>query len=184
MSKIFRAAHCLPVSSACVEQSFSSLKLIRSNLRTRLSETTVEALVLIHENFSSKTAKISDEMIQEYAKIKAKIIARKSSKAPHINVQLNKQTGVDVEDSTSQNTIENETKRSDKKRRYSEEGKTEVEPITQQIKFTKEIEEDNESSDCWEEYQDDISNVDKECSQEENYFEDLESEENSYLSSD
>jgi len=52
LSKIFRIAHLLPTSTSGIEQVFSSLKLVKSNLRNRLNENSVQSLILILQKFN------------------------------------------------------------------------------------------------------------------------------------
>ena len=78
LSRIFRIAHSLPTSSACIEQSFSSLKLIKNNLRNQMNEKALESLILIQQEFRNGDITISDEMIQSYEEEKQSLRVRKS----------------------------------------------------------------------------------------------------------
>ena len=55
LSKIFRTVHAFARSSANVEQCFSILKLLKSNIRNSLKEETLESLVYMK---SSKMANL------------------------------------------------------------------------------------------------------------------------------
>lgn len=49
LGSIIKSAHVIPVSSAGIEQSFSSFKYIKTDIRNRLSSETFEALILINQ---------------------------------------------------------------------------------------------------------------------------------------
>ena len=49
ITQIARAAQTLPTTSAVVEQSFSQLKLVKKPARNRLSEETVQGLLIVKE---------------------------------------------------------------------------------------------------------------------------------------
>jgi len=84
LSAIFLAAHSLPTSSAPVEQAFSSLKLIKSNLRNRLQENTLQSLMMISEKFKSNSHEnritVSNEMIEYFNRAQQDLCFRKSKK--------------------------------------------------------------------------------------------------------
>lgn len=84
LPSIFLAAHSLPTSSAPVEQAFSSLKLIRSNIRNRLQEITLQSLMMISEEYKNNNHQerilISDEMLEYYKQAKEDLRFRKSGK--------------------------------------------------------------------------------------------------------
>ena len=50
--KIIYFAESLPTTSAGVEQSFSLVKLIKSDIRNRLQETTLEGLIFVAQEYS------------------------------------------------------------------------------------------------------------------------------------
>jgi len=77
LSKIFQMAHALPTSSAPVEQSFSCLKLVMSDLRSRLNEETAQALIMITEEFRNGKFEINDEMLTMFEKNKNELIAER-----------------------------------------------------------------------------------------------------------
>ena len=68
LPRIFQVAHVLPMSSAGIEQSFSTLKLIRNTLRSNLLEETTQALLLIAQEFEMPN--VSDEVIELYNSFK------------------------------------------------------------------------------------------------------------------
>ena len=84
LSVIFLAAHSLPTSSAPVEQTFSSLKLIKSNLRNRLQENILQSLMMISEEFKSNNHEnriiVSNEMIEYFNRAHQDLCFRKSKK--------------------------------------------------------------------------------------------------------
>ena len=51
--RLVRFAESLPTSSATIEQSFSNIKLIKTDLRNRLGELSLEGLVLVGQEFKS-----------------------------------------------------------------------------------------------------------------------------------
>ena len=79
LSKIFKVAHCLPISSSCIEQTFSSLKLIKSNIRSNSQESTTQSLLLIIQKYQNKLIVIDDDMVEEYEAIKSALNVRKSN---------------------------------------------------------------------------------------------------------
>jgi len=69
LSKILQTAHALPTSSACIEQSFSSLKLVKKAIRSNLHERTTQSLMLIAQEFLDKPIIITDKLLnKEYIK--------------------------------------------------------------------------------------------------------------------
>ena len=67
LSEIFKLAHVLPVSSAGVEQSFSTLKMLKTSLRSQLKESTVESLMLIQQDYDPmKSFEISPRLLEIY----------------------------------------------------------------------------------------------------------------------
>jgi len=78
LSKVFRIAHSLPTSSSGIEQVFSSLKLVKSNLRNRLNENTVQSLILILQKFNDEEIIISDKMVENYKHVRDALNVRKS----------------------------------------------------------------------------------------------------------
>lgn len=70
LPRLFEVAHALPTSSAGIEQSFSLVKLVRSNLRNNLKEETTQALLLIAQEFK-EGYEVTDELISLYYEWKA-----------------------------------------------------------------------------------------------------------------
>jgi len=79
LSKIFRTVHAFAPSSANVEQCFSILKLLKSNIRNSLKEETLESLVLIHEEFKDgKSIETPDRLITLFDVMKKNLNETKS----------------------------------------------------------------------------------------------------------
>ena len=89
LPKIARFAESLPTSSATVEQSFSIIKLIKTDKRNRLKELSLEGLVLIGQEFRLKNPEniINERIIELSSQVidnfmsKKKIITKKTSEA-------------------------------------------------------------------------------------------------------
>ena len=54
LSKLARLAQTLPTSSAPIEQSFSIIKLLKTDLRNSLTEESLEGLIFVGEEFRDK----------------------------------------------------------------------------------------------------------------------------------
>ena len=80
LSSIFRVAHSLPTSSACIEQSFSYLKLFKNQQRNSLNEKTLESLMLLKER-SEDDILISDQLVEMYIKMRDEANKRKDGKS-------------------------------------------------------------------------------------------------------
>ena len=74
---IFKFAQSLPCSSANVEQTFSRIKHIKSYARNKLSTDSLEALLLITEEFRKKEIIITEKMVETYKKLRDTIKERK-----------------------------------------------------------------------------------------------------------
>jgi len=93
LDKLFLTAHALPTSSAGVEQSFSYIKLIKSAIRNRLHEDTLQSLVMISEEHRDKNIVISDEVIELLEEEKERLNKRKNpEKEELIHILLGKET--------------------------------------------------------------------------------------------
>ena len=70
LTMISRAAQTFPTSSANIEQTFSEIKLLKSNLRNQLSDKSLEALLIIRQElrFNPKF-KVSDALVDLYGQI-------------------------------------------------------------------------------------------------------------------
>jgi len=96
-SKIAMAVQSLPTSSAIVEQKFSTMKLVKTNLRNRLSESSLHSCLLIEQEYDQGFT-ITNEVIDTYWKIKEELYQRKNSppkkkvQNPQKNFENNKQT--------------------------------------------------------------------------------------------
>jgi len=78
LNKVFKVAHSLPTSSACLEQTFSCLKLVKNNLRNKLHENTTQSLLLVIQRFKDEEIVISDDMIMNYENMKIILNVRKT----------------------------------------------------------------------------------------------------------
>ena len=96
--RIFEIAHVLPTSSAGVEQSFSTLKLVRNVLRSNLKEETTQGLILIAQEFSDEGFSVTDKMVDLYKTFK-KFQADKAK----IRVILKKKDQVQMIEETKSN---------------------------------------------------------------------------------
>ena len=76
--KFFRLAQTLPTSSSDIEQAFSILKLFKNNQRNRLSEKSLEGLMLIHQEYANKEIVISKRALQLFHEIRNSLNERKS----------------------------------------------------------------------------------------------------------
>jgi len=75
-----RAARALPISSAPIEQSFSIVNLIKTDKKCQLSSESLEALLMVHDHFSKKEIKITEEMLIQFDLVKSELNGRKSLK--------------------------------------------------------------------------------------------------------
>ena len=74
-------AETLPTSSAIIEQSFSVIKLLKTDLRNKLSQHSPEGLVLVGEEYrQKKNIKISDRMMNLYDEVKQEVNMKKLDK--------------------------------------------------------------------------------------------------------
>ena len=71
LPKIMKVAQTLPTSSATIEQSFSVIKLLKTSLRNKLSQSSLEGLVFVGQEFREKNDfTISNEMVELYKDVK------------------------------------------------------------------------------------------------------------------
>jgi len=97
LPEIFKLAHALPTGSASVEQCFSTMKLIKSQIRNRLQEATLEALLLIKEEFrnngKNNRIQVHQEVLNSYEKLKEDINRRKSKEKneDEMQIEINKE---------------------------------------------------------------------------------------------
>ena len=75
---IFKISHALPTSSACIEQSFSTLKFVKNLLRSNLQEETTQSLLIISQEFRHKDIVISRKLLESFGQIKKELNDRKS----------------------------------------------------------------------------------------------------------
>ena len=80
LSKISNFALTLPTSSADIEQAFSVMKLIKTGIRNRLTEGSLESLMLIFQEYQENKGRIriTREMIFQYEAFKTELNERKS----------------------------------------------------------------------------------------------------------
>ena len=77
LPKLAKAAQSLPTSSSDIEQSFSQMKLVKTLLRNSLKNESLEAILLIVQEFNKKKIVISDEFVTLSKLVKDKINERK-----------------------------------------------------------------------------------------------------------
>ena len=81
LPKIMKVAQSLPTSSATIEQSFSIIKLLKTSLRNKLSQSSLEGLIFVGQEFrDKKDFIISDKMVELYNSIKKSFNDQKSGK--------------------------------------------------------------------------------------------------------
>jgi len=80
LPKLVRFAETLPTSSATIEQSFSNVKLLKTQLRNRLSEKSLKGLILVGQEFREKQdIEIGNEVITLYKKVRQEFISGKEN---------------------------------------------------------------------------------------------------------
>lgn len=91
LSKIFRAAQSLPITSSNIERAFSSIKLVKTLLRNQLSEDRLSSIYMIIEEFQEKgKLPIDKTMLDLYETVKESIRI-KNLKRKHTNQELKKE---------------------------------------------------------------------------------------------
>ena len=81
LPKIVRIAESLPTSLATIEQSFSHIKLIKTDLRNRLSELSLEGLILVGQEFkNSNKILITQTMTELFEKVSKEFWKKKVTK--------------------------------------------------------------------------------------------------------
>ena len=118
LSKIFEIAHALPTSSAPVEQTFSCLKLIISDLRSRLNEETAQALIMINEEFRNGDFTISEEMLELFEETKNQMIAEKIQ--VRLKDKIAKSESLNVDIISQKDELNSQTKTKKRKEREEE----------------------------------------------------------------
>ena len=106
LSRIFKIAHSLPISSATVEQTFSTLKWIRNHLRSNLKEKTVESLIMLHQDFEDNDDFLSEEMLIKFNKIQKEVTRRKKKK-DDVHVDLDSKENMDSIPTSIQESLNN-----------------------------------------------------------------------------
>ena len=88
LSKFARLAQTLPTSSAPIEQSFSVIKLLKTDLRNSLTEESLEGLILIGEEFRDRNQLlITEKLLSLYRNTKSSFIEKKHSRINLINIE-------------------------------------------------------------------------------------------------
>ena len=78
LQKLIVVVHSLPTTSASIEQSFSIMKLYKTEKRNRLQESTLESLMLIDDRYKGqKDIIISQSMIESYDEVRKILNERK-----------------------------------------------------------------------------------------------------------
>ena len=109
LSKIVRFVHSFAPSSANVEQSFSVLKLLKSDLRNSLKEKTLESLILLHEEFKNeKPIVISLSLIKKYDSMKKELNINKGRSRASLNFQTIERSQTIPEPTLDQSKLEGE----------------------------------------------------------------------------
>jgi len=80
-SIVVRFAEALPTSSATIEQSFSVIKLVKTDRRNRLQELSLEGLILIGQEFRIKSPEsiINERIIELATPVIKRFIAKKKT---------------------------------------------------------------------------------------------------------
>ena len=82
LAKLARLAETLPTSSATIEQSFSNVKLLKTDIRNRLNEASLEGLFLVGQEFREKNKlTVTPQMITLYRKVHEEFNAGKKIKS-------------------------------------------------------------------------------------------------------
>ena len=104
MPKIVRFAETLPTSSAPLEQSFSIIKLLKTDIRNSLSEESLEGLILIGEEYREKKQVIvTEKLMSYYNEVKTNYYKKKNS------CQTNEDNNMMIEiEAEAQGTLETE----------------------------------------------------------------------------
>ena len=100
LAKIFQVAHSLPTSSACLEQSFSYLKLFKNQQRNSLQEKTLESLMLLKERSDPNSDLVSEDLVELYIKLKKELNDRKSG-----NNSINGDSLINKEKKSDENNV-------------------------------------------------------------------------------
>ena len=98
LKKFFDIAHVLPTSSAGIEQSFSYMKFLKTDLRNRMSEQTLEGLMLVAQEKNS--LKFTPAMFSKYQEIKEELNDRKRKRNSNLKEKEETDQQIDVERQT------------------------------------------------------------------------------------
>ena len=109
ITKVVQTAQALPTTSASIEQAFSILKLFKTDKRNQLCDDSLEALMLINEEFRfNGSINITDQMKKNLVKVKNDLNFRKSSSEKK-NQKAIEETIIDTKNSVKENELEIET---------------------------------------------------------------------------
>ena len=132
LSRIFRIAHSLAPSSANVEQCFSILKLLKSDIRNKINEKTLESLILIREEFKDDTPiVITERLIEIYNEMKKKLNQSKSFSRTTSQEASKYQSKSEVENMPNEEEKHNEEKESNEEEKLKREEQNCEEEINQ-----------------------------------------------------
>jgi hypothetical protein len=80
LHRLVKVAHSLPTTSSTIEQAFSILKLYKNEKRNQLHEKTVEALMMIDQEYKIKGSfTITEQMLESLIEIRKSLNERKSN---------------------------------------------------------------------------------------------------------
>ena len=123
LSQIFRTVYAIAPSSSNVEQCFSILNFLKPDLRNRLKQSTLKALILFHEEYedpekeitiSNSILKLYEEMRRRKSKSKSRGRNTDGTNSEDINDE-DKEDGEDEEDNDEEDYREDEeSNRADK----------------------------------------------------------------------
>jgi len=126
LPRLVRLAEILPTSSAPLEQSFSIIKLLKTDLRNNLTESSLEGLILVGEEYrEKKDIAVTDKMTQLYSQAKVSFNEKKNSSPKEKNNQyMNIEVEPDIpliKDQSSLDVFEGLSKELEKSFRIEEE---------------------------------------------------------------
>jgi len=82
LSQIFKIVQTLPTSSSPVEQTFSLMKLVKTAIRNRLQDKTLQSLLMINQEYKDcnkdKRIVVADEVVNLFNQNKDDLNFRKS----------------------------------------------------------------------------------------------------------
>jgi len=89
LARLVKIAETLPTSSSPLEQSFSVIKLLKTDIRNSISEESLEGLILIGDQYRD-TGKIfvTEKMIDLYEKVRLVFNEKKKGKKSNDNMLI------------------------------------------------------------------------------------------------